>query len=392
MALIDANAHRSSFVYDLLGRNTARIDPLDRRVSYGYDPVGNAIEKVDPRGSRVRMSPMGYEYREVSCLYYQVQLLIWNGRTSPVISTWVPHEELPARYAREPRPAVEGVVFWLVDISQGLAPSRAFQAFPSLEAARQTLRPWQEFLREMPAVDEALRRARQQEEGIPVQAGDDAIQRCMDDIAEGAEERRRRRRGKFDAGGLYYNYRDAIELGGGPAVSTMVYDGHLRTCCSSFSADKPNRTYFFSALELREGKWILPRKAKARRGTCDQLKVADMLFLSWNEMLTRSGMLFMRFPLQGEGVQPPSLPTLPIYWHFIDTNLTDPENRRKLYRELSAKSKELDKKLPENVRQLVSLKKRGQSIGRALQGRIARAIQRATHRRIRADDVHFNNE
>lgn len=47
VALVDANAHRSSFVYDLLGVATRRTStPVAPRVSCGYDAVARIVEQA----------------------------------------------------------------------------------------------------------------------------------------------------------------------------------------------------------------------------------------------------------------------------------------------------------------------------------------------------------
>ena len=52
MAVTDANAHRTTFAYDPVGRKVLDVDPLGRRTTMTYDAVGRLQSRVDARLAR----------------------------------------------------------------------------------------------------------------------------------------------------------------------------------------------------------------------------------------------------------------------------------------------------------------------------------------------------
>ena len=62
-ALVDARSNRHSFVYNAVGQETERIDPLNRRTTLGFDAAGQQDLRIDARGNRTT-----YTYSENSQL------------------------------------------------------------------------------------------------------------------------------------------------------------------------------------------------------------------------------------------------------------------------------------------------------------------------------------
>ena len=52
VALVDANNHRNSFVYDADSRQTQLVDAFGRRTTYGFDAVSRKTLRIDARGFR----------------------------------------------------------------------------------------------------------------------------------------------------------------------------------------------------------------------------------------------------------------------------------------------------------------------------------------------------
>jgi hypothetical protein len=252
---------------------------------------------------------MAEELFRSGTLYYQIELIPWNGKTSPVISTWV-FDGPVRRCGHSPSDCAEdcysySLVVWedplwarstpgkgtdpdglaIVD-SGGFAPSGSKRSFTSLEAARETMKSWGEFKEFLPCMAEKLERIRKHEAIPAADAGPTAIGDALSNCIDEALGEPSRSRGLYVRGDLYYELGMNEELGQTPLFRTVDFEGFIESsCCGDERCEVPFHFYMFTSLELRGGRWGLPTRRPEYR--CATHEIAELTHRDWKSLVSQ---------------------------------------------------------------------------------------------------------